>query len=117
MEQGAEEEINRLKETLAATTPKMEQIKQDYADCMQYAEQLLEKAKADFRGKNSRIKALEAHLDESRNEMSSTTSKRNMNVSKRNSSTLMNYAMSRQGQCTDLTPAEQDQVTCSWKDM
>ncbi len=98
MEQGAEEEINRLKETLAATTPKMEQIKEDYADRMHYAEQLLEKAKADFREKNSRIKALEAHLDESRNEMSSTTSKRNMKVSKRNSSTVLNYAMSRQGQ-------------------
>ncbi len=46
----------------------MEQIKADYADRsdkLQYAEQLLEKAKADFRDKNS--KALEAHLDESRN--------------------------------------------------
>ncbi len=54
----------------------MEQIKADYADCsdkLQYAEQLLEKAKADFRDKNSRIKALEAHLDESRNEISRLT--------------------------------------------
>ncbi len=65
VEQGAEEEINRLKETLAATSHEMEQIKEDYADRadkLQYAEQLLEKAKADFRDKNSRIKALEAHL-------------------------------------------------------
>ncbi len=31
MEQGAEEEINRLKETLAAINLKMEQIKEDYA--------------------------------------------------------------------------------------
>ncbi len=54
VEQGVEEEINRLKETLAATTPKIEQIKEDYADRsvkLQYAEQLLEKAKADFRDK------------------------------------------------------------------
>ncbi len=50
----------------------MEQIKEDYADRadkLQYAEQLLEKAKADFRDKNSRIKAREAHLDESRKEI------------------------------------------------
>ncbi len=76
MEQGAEEEINRLKETLAATSHEMEQIKEDYADCadkLQYKEQLLEKAKADFRDKNSRIKALEAHLDESRNKISRLT--------------------------------------------
>ncbi len=61
VEQGTEEEINRLKETIAATSRKMEQIKEDYADRsdkLQYAEQLLEKAKTDFRGKNSRIKAL-----------------------------------------------------------
>ncbi len=54
----------------------MKQIKDDYADRsdkLQYAEQLLEKAKADFRDKNSRIKALEAHLDESRNEISHLT--------------------------------------------
>ncbi len=54
----------------------MKQIKDDYADGsdkLQYAEQLLEKAKADFRDKNSRIKALEAHLDESRNEISHLT--------------------------------------------
>ncbi len=63
VEQGAEEEINRLKVTLAATSHEMVQIKEDYADRadkLQYAEQLLEKAKADFRDKNSRIKALEA---------------------------------------------------------
>ncbi len=36
-------------------------------------EQLLEKAKADFRDKNGRIKALEAHLDESRNKVSRLT--------------------------------------------
>ncbi len=54
VEQGAEEEINRLKETLAATTREMERIKADYADRsvkLQYSEQLLEKAKADFRDK------------------------------------------------------------------
>ncbi len=76
VEQGAEEEINRLKETLAATTLKIEQIKEDYADHsdkLQYAEKLLEKAKTDFRDKNSRIKDLEAHLDESRNEISHLT--------------------------------------------
>ncbi len=75
MEQGTEEEINRLKETLAATSHEMEQIKEDYADRadkLQNAEQLLEKAKANFRDKN-RIKALEAHLDESRNEISCLT--------------------------------------------
>ncbi len=76
VEQSAEEEINRLKETLAATSHEMEQIKEDYAeraDKLQYAEQLLEKAKADFRDKNSRIKALETHLDESRKEISRLT--------------------------------------------
>ncbi len=54
----------------------MEQIKEDYADRsekLQYAEQLLEKAKADFRDKNSRIKVLDAHLNESRNEISHLT--------------------------------------------
>ncbi len=72
MEQGVEKEINRLKDTLAATSHKMKQIKEDYADRadkLQYAEQLLEKAKADFRNNNSRIKALEAHLNESINEI------------------------------------------------
>ncbi len=76
VEQDAEEEINRLKETLAATSREMEQIKADCADRsnkLQYVEQLLEKAKADFRDKNGRIKALEAHLDESRNEISRQT--------------------------------------------
>ncbi len=76
VEQGAEEEINRLKETLAATSHEMEQIKEDFpdrADKLQYAEQLLEKAKTDFRDKNSRIKALETHLDESRKEISRLT--------------------------------------------
>ncbi len=94
MEQGAEEEINRLKETLAATSHKMEQIKEDFADRadkLQYAEQLLEKAKADFREKNCRIKALETHLDESRKEIGRLTQQldyfnRSMKVSKRNSS-------------------------------
>ncbi len=79
VEQGAEEEIDRLKETLAATSHEMEQIKEDYADRadkLQYAGKLLEKAKADFRDKISRIKALEAHLDESRNEISLLTRQR-----------------------------------------
>ncbi len=76
VEQGAEEEINRLKETLAATSHEMQQLKEDFtdrADKLQYAEKLLEKAKTDFRDKNSRIKALEAHLAESRNEISRLT--------------------------------------------
>ncbi|XP_042590703.1 uncharacterized protein LOC109110536 [Cyprinus carpio] len=76
VEQGAEEEITRLRETLVATTQEMEQVKTDYGDLsnkLQYAEQLLEKAKADFRDKNGRIKALETHLDESRNEISRLT--------------------------------------------
>ncbi len=76
MEQGAEEEINRLKETLAATSHEMQQIKEDLADRadkLRYAEKLLEKAKTDFRDKNGRIKALEAHLAESRNEISRLT--------------------------------------------
>ncbi len=76
VEQGAEEEINRLKETLAATSHEMQQIKEDLADRadkLQYAEKLLEKAKTDFRDKNSRIKALEAHLAESRSEISHLT--------------------------------------------
>lgn len=76
VEQGAEEEITRLRETLVATTQEMEQVKTHYADLankLQYAEHLLEKAKADFRDKNGRIKALETHLDESRNEISRLT--------------------------------------------
>ncbi len=76
MERCSEEEIDRLKETLVATSHEMEHIKEDFADRadkLQYAEQLLEKAKADFRDKNNRIKALEAHLDESRKEISRLT--------------------------------------------
>ncbi len=76
VEQGADEEINRLKETLAATSHEMQQLKEDFADRadkLQYAEKLLEKAKTDFRDKNSRIKALEAHLADSRNEISRLT--------------------------------------------
>ncbi len=76
VEQGADAEINRLKETLEATSHEMQQLKEDFADCadkLQYAEKLLEKAKTDFRDKNSRIKALEAHLAESRNEISRLT--------------------------------------------
>ncbi len=76
MEQGAEEGINRLKETLAATSHEMEQIKEDFADRadkLQYAEKLLNKTKTDFRDKNRRSKALEAHLAESRNEISRLT--------------------------------------------
>ncbi len=70
MEQGAEEEINRLKETLAATSHEMEQIKEDFTD---RTDKLLDKAKTDFRDKNSRIKALEAHMAEPRNEISRLT--------------------------------------------
>ncbi len=76
VEQGADEEINRLKETLEATGHEMQQLKEDFADRadkLQYAEKLLEKAKTDFRDKNSRIKALEAHLAESRNEINRLT--------------------------------------------
>ncbi len=76
VEQDTEEEINRLKETLEATSHEMQQLKEDFADRvdkLQYAEKLLEKAKTDFRDKNSRIKALEAHLAESRNEISRLT--------------------------------------------
>ncbi len=76
VEQDTEEETNRLKETLEATSHEMQQIKEDFADCadkLQYAEKLLEKAKTDFRDKNSRIKALEVHLAESRNEISRLT--------------------------------------------
>ncbi len=57
-EKGAEQEINRPKETIAATSQEMEQVKADYADRsdkLQYAEQLLEKAKSDFRDENSRL--------------------------------------------------------------
>ncbi len=54
----------------------MEQIKEDYTDRvdkLQYAEQLLDQAKTEFRDKNSRIKALETHLNESRKEISCLT--------------------------------------------
>ncbi len=75
VEQGAKEEINRLKETLAATSHEMQQIKEDFADRadkLQYAEKLLDKAKTDFRDKNSRIKALEAHLVKKRDQPPNT---------------------------------------------
>ncbi len=76
VEQDTEEETNRLKETLEATSHEMQQLQEDFADRadkLQYAEKLLEKAKTDFRDKNSRIKALEVHLAESRNEISRLT--------------------------------------------
>ncbi len=74
VEQGAEEEINRLKETLAATSHEMQQIKEDFADRadkLQYEEKLLEKAKTDFRDKNSQQK--QQNLAESRNKISRLT--------------------------------------------
>ncbi len=104
----------------------MEQIKEDYADRvdnLQYAEQLLEKAKADFRDKNSRIKALEAHLNESRNKISRLTrpawllQRGAWKFPEGNSSTLMNYAMSRQGQDVHRPhPCKQGRVTGFWTD-
>ncbi len=56
VEQDTEEETNRLKETLEATSHDMQQLKEDFADCadkLQYAEKLLEKAKTDFRDKTA----------------------------------------------------------------
>ncbi|XP_059371322.1 uncharacterized protein LOC132109335 [Carassius carassius] len=73
VEPGTKEEIERLQETLTTTSPELEQAKaaqDDLANKLQYAEQLLEKAKADFRDKNSRIKALDNHLERSRNQIS-----------------------------------------------
>ncbi|XP_073700027.1 uncharacterized protein [Garra rufa] len=70
------EEINKLKETLATTAQEMEQAKAAYtevSDKLRYAEQLLEKAQLDFKDKNSRIKALETHLNEARTELSYLT--------------------------------------------
>ncbi|XP_073701560.1 uncharacterized protein [Garra rufa] len=72
----ATEEIARLQETLANNTQEMEQAKSARAELsgeLQYAEQLLEKARLDFRDKNSRIKALETHLNEARTEISYLT--------------------------------------------
>ncbi len=66
----------QAKRNSRATSHEMQQLKEDFADRadkLQYAEKLLEKAKTDFRDKNSRIKALEAHLAESRNEISRLT--------------------------------------------
>ncbi|XP_073673532.1 uncharacterized protein [Garra rufa] len=68
----ATEEIARLQETLANNTQEMEQAKSARAELsgeLQYVEQLLEKARLDFRDKNSRIKALETHLNEARTEI------------------------------------------------
>ncbi|XP_043109356.1 LOW QUALITY PROTEIN: uncharacterized protein LOC122355310 [Puntigrus tetrazona] len=67
------EEITTLKALLAASTQEVKQTKRDFdnaANNLQYAEQLLEKAKTDIRDKAGRIKALEAHLNESRNQIS-----------------------------------------------
>ncbi|XP_073706227.1 uncharacterized protein [Garra rufa] len=72
----ATEEIARLQETLANNTQEMEQAKSARAELsgeLQYVEQLLEKARLDFRDKNSRIKALETHLNEARTEISYLT--------------------------------------------
>ncbi|RXN20358.1 tropomyosin alpha-1 chain-like protein [Labeo rohita] len=69
----AKEEIARLRETLTTTSQEREQAKSDYtevANKLQYAEQLLEKAKLDLRDKNGRIKVLETHLREARTEIS-----------------------------------------------
>lgn len=66
-------EITVLKETLTTTTHKRVQGKANYADLsdrLQFAEQLLEKAKSDSREKNCRIKTLETHLDKARNKIS-----------------------------------------------
>ncbi len=101
MEQGAEEEINRLKETLAATSREMEQIKTDYtdrSDKLQYTEQLLEKAKADFREKTEKSKPLKLTLMSQETKStakhdSSNTSRKNPIVSERNM--LTNCAVSR----------------------
>ncbi|XP_043078292.1 uncharacterized protein LOC122327164 [Puntigrus tetrazona] len=67
------EEITTLKALLAASTQEVKQTKRDFdnaANNLQYAEQLLEKAKTDIRDKAGRIKALETHLNQSRNEIS-----------------------------------------------
>ncbi|KAL1264158.1 hypothetical protein QQF64_004513 [Cirrhinus molitorella] len=67
----AKEEITRLQETLATTSQEREQAQSAYAELtskLQYAEQLLEKAKTNFGDKNGRIKALETHLSEARTE-------------------------------------------------
>ncbi|XP_043104401.1 uncharacterized protein LOC122351407 [Puntigrus tetrazona] len=67
------EEITTLKALLAASTQEVKQTKRDFdnaANNLQYAEQLLEKAKTDIRDKAGRIKALETHLNESRKEIS-----------------------------------------------
>ncbi|XP_043107576.1 uncharacterized protein LOC122353757 [Puntigrus tetrazona] len=61
------EEITMLKDLLAASTQEVKQTKRDYDNAaynLQYAEQLLEKAKTDIRDKAGRIKALETHLNE-----------------------------------------------------
>ncbi|XP_073803629.1 uncharacterized protein [Danio rerio] len=71
-DQAAEEEIDKLHETLAATTQEMEQAKAEHADVankLEYVEQLLEEVNADSKDKDSRIKALETHLSEARHEV------------------------------------------------
>ncbi|KAL1259006.1 hypothetical protein QQF64_009583 [Cirrhinus molitorella] len=72
----AKKEIARLQEALTTTTQEREQAQSAYAELaskLQYAEQLLEKAKTDFRDKTSRIKALETHLNEARTEIDHLT--------------------------------------------
>lgn len=56
----------RLQNTLAATTQEREQGK---AERLQYAEQLLEDAMADFKNQNGSINTLETHLDRARNDI------------------------------------------------
>ncbi len=104
----------------------MQQLKEDFADRadkLQYAEKLLEKAKTDFRDQNSRIKALEAHLAESRNEISrpNTTARlRHRGVWKFPRGTQARLRTTpwavKNRTCTNRTPAKQDQVTCAWTD-
>ncbi len=60
-EQGAEEEINQLKETLAATSQELEKVQADYDERskkLQYAEQLLEKARPTSEIKTAESKPL-----------------------------------------------------------
>lgn len=61
MQLSNKEEMERLQETLTSTTLELEQanaIREDLTTKLQYAEHLLLKAMADFRDKNSRMKAL-----------------------------------------------------------
>ncbi len=126
VEQGTEEEINRLKETLAATTRQMEQIKEDYADRSDKAtvcRAATGEGKSWLQGQQLQNKSPWNSLGwvKKRDQLPNTSAR----LLQRGILKLPRGTQARlwitpwavkDMTCTDLTPAKQDRVTCSWTD-